>query len=233
MVTDFNGNFIDVNSSLCAMIGYTKEELLDMNVTDFINPNNLNENPIPFDLLALGKNTFTERIAIHKKGDIIYLESNAKKYGDDRIMVIARNITGRKINESTLQKSEANLETIFSNTDTIYVLLDKDFRIISYNPRARDFAVKELGHSIEMSEYFLDYFSIEKRSVLLDYMKKVVTGMHINYIVSYPQAGNLNTCYNVRLFPISNGDNKVYGVMMAVSDITEKKYWNKNWKKSG
>ena len=32
MVTDFNGNFIDVNSSLCTMFGYTKEELLQLNV---------------------------------------------------------------------------------------------------------------------------------------------------------------------------------------------------------
>src|SRR6187549_1067309 len=140
MVTDFNGNFIDVNSSLCAMIGYTKNELLGKNVSEFIDKEDLKEKPIPFDLLAEGKNTFIERKAVHKDGSIIYLDSNAKKCGDDRILVIARNITERKKTESILQKSEANLKTILDNTDTIYVLLDKDLRIICYNSRARAFA---------------------------------------------------------------------------------------------
>ena len=204
------------------MIGYTKKELLGKNVSDFIEKEDLKEKPIPYDLLLQGENTFTERKVVHKDGSIIYLDSNAKKCGDDQILVIARNITGRKKTESILQKSEANLKTILDNTDTIYVLLDKDLRIICYNSRARAFAEKELGHNIEISEYFLDYFCTEKRPVLLDYMKEVLTGKHINYIAGYPQRGNSTNWYNVKLFPISNGSNKVYGVMMAVSDITEK-----------
>src|ERR1700741_4394047 len=51
----------------------------------------------------------------------------------------------RKKVEWVLQQSETNLHTIFDNTDTIYILIDTDFRIVSYNQRARDFAKKELG----------------------------------------------------------------------------------------
>src|SRR5260221_11348914 len=223
MVTDFHGNFKNVNSSLCAMFGYSKEELLELNVRALLDPEHVRTNPLRFDLLAAGKSIFNERKMVHKNGTVIYVEANAKKFMDDRVLVIARDITGRKKVEQVLQKSEANLHTIFDTTDTIYVLMDHDLRIISYNPRAFDFAKKELGHSIEISEYFLDYFPPEKQPLLLFYMKVVLTGKHINYEVGYPQAKGSFNWYHVRMFPISKGANNIYGLMMAASDITEKK----------
>ncbi|HEY5406016.1 MAG TPA: PAS domain S-box protein [Ginsengibacter sp.] len=222
MVTDFNGNFIDVNSSLCTMFGYTKEELLQSNVTVLFDPENIRMQPLRFDLLAAGENVFNERKMIHKDGRVFFVESNAKKLIDNRVMAIARDVTERKKDREVLQKSEANLHTIFNTTDTIYVLMDEELRIISYNPRAVAFAKNELGHSIEISKYFLDYFPPEKQPALLSYMKEVLTGKHVNYEVSYSQPGNLFHWYQVKMFPISKDDNNVYGLMMAVTDITEK-----------
>jgi len=223
MVTDFSGNFKNVNSSLCTMFGYTKEELLKLNVRDLLDPGHLETKPLRFDLLAAGANVFNERKMVHKNGTIIYVEANSKKFKEDRVLAIARDITERKKVEEILQKSEANLHTIFDTTDTIYVLMDHDLRVISYNPRAFAFAKNELGHSMEISEYVLDYFPPEKQPLLLFYMKEVLTGKHINYEVSYPQHDDSFNWYHVRMFPISKGDNNIYGLMMAVSDITAKK----------
>jgi PAS domain S-box-containing protein len=223
MVTDFKGNFKNANSGLCAMFGYTREELLELNVKALLDEEHVKANPLRFDLLAAGENIFNERKMVHKNGTVIYVEANAKKFMDDRILVIARDITDRKKVEQVLQKSEANLHTIFDTTDTIYVLMDHDLRIISYNPCAFAFAKKELGHSIEISEYLLDYFPPEKQPQLLHYMKEVLAGRHISYEVSYPQAKGLFNYYHVRMFPISKGDSNIYGLMLAVSDITEEK----------
>src|SRR5205085_7156628 len=38
MVTDYEGNFLDVNESLCKMFGYTKEEMLTKQIYDLIDP---------------------------------------------------------------------------------------------------------------------------------------------------------------------------------------------------
>jgi PAS domain S-box-containing protein len=222
MVTDLNGNFKDVNSALCAMFGYTKEELLNLNVRALLDPEHIREHPLRYDLLAAGKNVFNERKMVHKNGRIIYVEANAKKYIDNRVIVIARDITERRRTEGILQKSEADLQTIFATTDTIYVLMDHGLRIISYNARAASFAQKELGHSIEISEHFLDYFPEEKRPALLAHMQAGLTGKNIHYDVSYPQPDGSCSWYHVKIFPISRGCDHVYGLMMAVSDITEK-----------
>src|ERR1700720_1265102 len=95
MVTDFHGNFKDVNNSLCALFGYSKQELLHMNVKALLDPDHLHNKPLRFDLLELGESVFSERKMVHKSGNIVFVESNAKKFSDNRILVIARNITER------------------------------------------------------------------------------------------------------------------------------------------
>ncbi len=102
MVSDFKGNFKDVNSSCCTLFGYAKQELLQLNVKALLNPGYLKENPIRFDILAAGGSIFNEREMVHKNGTIIYVEANAKKFDDDSIFVIARDITERKFLEKEL-----------------------------------------------------------------------------------------------------------------------------------
>jgi len=102
MVTDFKGNFKDVNSSCCNLFGYAKGELLQLNVTTLIDPENLKEQPIPFDILSTGVPVFSERKMLDKNRNIIYVEANAKKNGEGSILVIAHDITERKLLEKEL-----------------------------------------------------------------------------------------------------------------------------------
>src|SRR6187431_346883 len=79
MVTDFNGNFKNANSSLCAMFGYTRQELLELNVRALLDEEHVKAKPLRFDLLAAGQSVFSERKMVHKSGTVIYVEANAKK----------------------------------------------------------------------------------------------------------------------------------------------------------
>jgi signal transduction histidine kinase len=54
-------------------------------------------------------------------------------------------------------------------------------------------------------------------------MSKVIGGEKVDYEISYPQPDGAFTWYHVRMFPITNGGQEVWGMMTAVSDITQKK----------
>ena len=114
MVTDFKGNFKDVNSSCCTLFGYSKGELLQLNVKALIDLQNLEEKPIRFDILSTGVPVFNERKMLDKNGDIIYVEVNAKKNGEGSILAIAHDITERKLLEKELlyQKMEERKKII-------------------------------------------------------------------------------------------------------------------------
>jgi PAS domain S-box-containing protein len=92
-VTDFQGNFTDVNGSFCKLFGYTKKELLRMKIQSLICPQQLRERPLRFAQLIKGKHIFSERLMVHKNGSVIETEANVKKFGEDRIMGIVRDVT--------------------------------------------------------------------------------------------------------------------------------------------
>jgi PAS domain S-box-containing protein len=93
LITDFNGNFTDVNGSFCKLFGYTKKELLRMNVKSLVCPYELKERPLRNDLLMKGKHIFSNRLMIKKDGAIIETEANLKKFGEESIMGIVRDVT--------------------------------------------------------------------------------------------------------------------------------------------
>ena len=96
MITDMQGNFLDVNPALCQLFGYTKEELLKSNIASLLDPEELKTDPIQFALLATGQPVLRDRRMIHKDGTIIEVEANVKMIPDGRLLAIARNITERK-----------------------------------------------------------------------------------------------------------------------------------------
>ena len=120
-------------------------------------------------------------------------------------------------------KSEEWYYTILGNTDTVYVLLDKDLTILSYNQRALDFAASELGHHMVISDNFLDYFPTSRRAAITKWMNKVIAGDPVEYETSYPKAGSSFTWYGVKMFPVFSKAQQVLGIVTAVQDITHKK----------
>lgn len=93
LVTDYYGNFTDVNGSFCKLFGYTKRELLKMNISSLVCPKQLIEKPIRNDLVMKGKHFMSDRLMIHRDGSVIETEANVKKFGDDSVMAIVRDVT--------------------------------------------------------------------------------------------------------------------------------------------
>ena len=110
LITDFQGNFTDINGSFCKLFGYTKKELSHMNIGQLVCPVQLKERPLRNDLLMRGKHFFSERLMIHKNGTIIETEANLKKFGDDSIMAIVRDVTEIRKMQREMEKERLELK---------------------------------------------------------------------------------------------------------------------------
>jgi PAS domain S-box-containing protein len=95
-IANANGNYLDVNPSGCAMLGYTRAELLSMNLTDIIDKDELERKPFTHFGLKTGESGTTERRFVRKNGTWLNAEISAKILPDGRYQGIVRDITERR-----------------------------------------------------------------------------------------------------------------------------------------
>ncbi len=95
-IANEHGDFIDVNESGCAMIGYGKEEVLTMGMGDLTPPGEQTGHPLNFDSIVMNKPTMMVRQIARKDGALIWVEINSKRLADGRLQAIVRDITQRQ-----------------------------------------------------------------------------------------------------------------------------------------
>lgn len=135
MITDLQGNFIDANSGFCKTFGYSKEELLQLNIDKVIDPGQLKIKPLRFDLLIKGETVLNERRMLTREGAIIDVEANVKMLPDGRVMAIARDISDRKKTEAKLKEQEEQLRLFVEHSPASLAMLDNDMRYIIVSKR--------------------------------------------------------------------------------------------------
>ena len=132
-VIDKERNLTEVNVSMCELMGYSRQELLRMNVTELLDPEELKNDPLPVISSYLGKPPI-QRVFIRKNGEHIITEINVKVFPDNRVMVIARDITYRSKMLKEVQEAELKFKTIADKSMVgIYIVQHGVF--IYVNPR--------------------------------------------------------------------------------------------------
>jgi len=177
--------------------------------------------------------TFTTSSGTTAKIEVVYLQERPEEdegpfLAEERKLIdmladMLKIHFNRREGIEALQKSEANLHTIFDTTDTFYALMDVNFQIVAFNHQAHDFSTKEFKKPFVLNTGYIDYFPENRHHEVTANMKKVMQGTDVSYEISYTQPDGKLNWYYVRMFPITNAQKQVFGMMVAVSDITEKK----------
>jgi len=225
---DRHGRYLRWNKQFETETGYSLKEISRLKPIDFFDglQKPVVQAKIDEIFSDLGSESQLEMEIITKSGKRIpyyFKGKNIQYEGGPCLIGTGIDITELKRVEADLKKSEANLQTMFENTDTAYVLMDNSFRVVTYNQKAVDFIGQVLHHKIQAEDDFAGYFAPDRRTALLEWMNKVVKGKHIHYEIAYPREEGTLAWYFVRMFPTSNDGKEILGIMIAVSDITERK----------
>jgi PAS domain S-box-containing protein len=95
-VADRNGYYIEVNSAACKITGYSKEELLLMNLMELIAPESLDFAGDHFNRVVNEGYASGELTLIHKDGSIRFWIVDAVRLSSDRFLGFVIDITERK-----------------------------------------------------------------------------------------------------------------------------------------
>ncbi len=104
-IADEQGRYLEVNPKMLDMLGYTREQFLDLSMQDLIPNEDLND-PIQFDRLRPGNGFRKERRLIRKDGSFVEAEIGMNRLEDGRAQAIVRDVTERNRLETQLRQSQ-------------------------------------------------------------------------------------------------------------------------------
>jgi PAS domain S-box-containing protein len=109
-VARVDGMHVDVNAAGCTMLGYSREEILAMNLRELMTEEDLVKAPPRLDRLENGGSVVTERLLKRKDGSLIPVEVSVKMLPNKLLHAIVRDTTERKRSEAELQAAHDELE---------------------------------------------------------------------------------------------------------------------------
>jgi PAS domain S-box-containing protein len=146
------------------------------------------------------------------------------------VLVIIREITDSKkaidafkIIEELEFKSKANLNTVFNNTRTGYVLLDEKLNVISFNSPAKKMTLDLFKKEVVLDSNLSNYFPEELSKQLSINWEKALSGEAVEYEKEYLHLDGTYHWYDIQYLPVKDEQQKVINLIMKFQDITKRK----------
>jgi PAS domain S-box-containing protein len=223
-VTDTQGRFLDTNDAYCRLIGYRRDEMLTMRISDVEAVETPGETAQRIKkIMEVGGDRFETRHRC-KDGKIVDVEIsvNYNDAGGGRLFVFARDITERKRLEEILKKEQQELKLIIDSSPIILFYKDKEGKFIRVN--------KAFSEALKMHEE-----EFVGKTVFDLYSAKIAQGMtdddqevfksgspKLNIIEQYESASGIRWVQTDKI-PICDKNCIPVGLIGFAQDITERK----------
>ncbi|MFP4189249.1 MAG: PAS domain S-box protein, partial [Halobacteriales archaeon] len=227
-IHDGDGEVIDVNQRACESLGYDRDELLGMNIKDIevgVEPDKLQDR---WSSYGYGDTVVVEGRHRRKDGTEFPVEVNVGKVlmeGEERFLVIARDITRRETVEKSLRRLRKEHETVFENVQDPVFLIDVEdggerFVFSRLNPAYEEQV--DVSEAEARGRTPKEVFGDETGAELVDnYRRCVEKGDTLSYEETIQVPAGERT-YHTKITPVYSGGG-VTAVVGSARDITERK----------
>ncbi|MCZ2458873.1 MAG: PAS domain S-box protein [Chitinophagales bacterium] len=224
------GRLINVNKTLCDMMGFSREELIGQHFSDFSHPDDLTVEMELLDGIIRGEtsNYVFEKRYRKKNGDYFWVEVNLTGYHDQAtgkisfFIALVHDIQLQRQTEDALKESEKKLRQVLSSYGDMFYVLDKQGTIILINELAKKSLSTFWGKPVDLGGNITDLTPESNKDILQERLQKVLKGETLEYEALVNVPGHL-AWYLVSMFPVKDDEGNIYGVYVYTRDITEKK----------
>jgi diguanylate cyclase (GGDEF)-like protein/PAS domain S-box-containing protein len=221
------GQLLDVNPAMVEILGFPdRESLLAVPVQDlFVDINDrLQQQEI---LEKLGYVPYSEIRLRCYDGSTIWARDVLRKVTDENGNISyegsLEDITQRKFAENVLRQSEANLHTILNSNLFSYILVDRDYKIRTFNRNAYDSAQRLFGITINEGLSLVDYLRDIGHPDLIDHFKMAFDGHSQKLEQSFSDRVGEQEWYELHWNPVFIEQGAVVGVSFGAISITASK----------
>jgi PAS domain S-box-containing protein len=225
-VHDFDGNFVDVNKQACESLGYTREELMELNVVDVEQDFDIKSAQKEW-LKIKPRDPFT--LYGHQKrkdGTVFPVEvrfAAVEMGGQKMFMGLVRDITEKMKAEKNLRQIQQRFEQVAKSAGEWIWEVDSKGTYVYSSPVIKDL----LGYEVEElvgKKHFYDLYPVNEKKTLKNSAMELFTN-------TKPFKGFLNTCvhkdgYTVIMestgIPLISDTGELRGYIGVDADVSEK-----------
>lgn len=129
--------FFEANRTICDMLGYSREEIMNLSISDIHPAEDMLRVMAEFQMQMRGEKAVAEDLpVVRKDGSVFYADIGTTTIslgGELYAIGIFRDITERKKMEEALRKSHEFIESVLDTVDEAFIIIDTDYRIILAN----------------------------------------------------------------------------------------------------
>lgn len=173
LILDKATQIIDLNDISCELFGYSREDLLQMEISRIILPKELKKQTADIANVRENKFGITYRTIVRKDGAKLEAEITTRLMENKGFFCIIRDITERKKTERIIRESEKKYRHLFNNNPAYIIIMDLETLEIK---EVNDAVYKKYGFSKE--EWSLmtifDYCHAEEHQKIKDFVAKIL-----------------------------------------------------------
>ena len=154
VIANVEGHYIDANRAACAMLGYTREEMLTLHSRDIVTAAERAFVAPALQAIGAADDYHREWMFRRKDGSTFPAEVVATQMPNGNPMGMIRDITERKLAEAALRDAALRVAGIVEAAMDAVITIDDTQHIVMFNPAAERMfgyrAANALGESIEL-----------------------------------------------------------------------------------
>lgn len=194
---------LDVNETQCRELGYSREELLSMKITDIDPAFNAELNKMIEAQIRLSGGARFESIHRRKDGSIFPVEVSSKLIELDKpyALNIVRDITERKQAEEQIHLQAERLTTTLESITDAFFTVDLEWRFTFLN-REAERLLKRTRVELTGLDFWTEFPDTIGSTFEREYRRAMADNKAVGFEEFYPP---LNTWFDVRAYPSEQG----------------------------
>ncbi len=212
-ITNPKGRYLDVNTAGAEMLGYTREELLQLSIANVVTKDEIERIPLEIARFAGGVTVRSDWKFLRKDGSVFPGEVCGKLLPDGRIQGIVRDMTERKQAEEEMRRSEERFRVALKDSPITVFNQDRDLRYTwIYNPQLY------WQHEV-MGKTDDEILGAARASALTALKQRVLeTGVSQQQDVTIPH-NDRSYAFDMSIEPLFDAEGNTIGITGACVDI--------------
>jgi len=218
-----DGTILDANPAACSLFGYTVQEMRDIGREGLTDSND----PLLDAALRKRQETgkFTGEITMVKKGgEKIPVQISTSGYslgnGEERTVLIVRDITEKRRLDNILIEREAGIRSMIENTDGSIWMIDRDLKLIAFNTAFQNRFGRGTGRNVRKGDDVTISIPESIREEWIGYYKKGLSGKRFSIqTATVPPLEKMYIKYHFN--PITDIDGNIKGLTITGHNTTD------------